>query len=275
MPFLDDLAAGMAALDSRAPVNKATIANQLSAGFSSLWRATGTPTAGAIPGAAAIPTKATSGALLNFANPASGNARYVAQASLALSIVGATVYVVDRLAHMGGLNATLTTAQTVGIDVNSLKGTRAKTDLTDVTWWMEIYTDIGTTGTTATIVYVSDTDASNQNITSYAIGGASPANRAGRMFPVIPNAGHPIRSITSVTQAASTLTAGSYGFTAVRNLGSMTVDLANKAQIADWASLPIAQIADDACLALMMLCLSTATGTVIGSFTIPEVTIPT
>lgn len=275
MAFLDDLAFGLSNPTCTVPINKASIATQLSAGFSSLWRATGIPAQGAIPTTAAIPTKATSGAMFNYANPASGSARYLAQASIAMSVAGATLYFVDRLAHMGGLNATLTTAQTVGIDVNSLKGTRAATDLHDVTWWLEIYSDIGTTATTGTIVYVSDTDASSQNITGFAIGGASPANQDSRIFPITPVAGHPIRSITSFQQVATTGTAGNYGFTAVRNLGSVTCDLANKSITADWASLPLAQLADDACLTMLMLCLTTSTGTVIGSVSVPEVVIPT
>jgi hypothetical protein len=274
MAFLDDLAAAIADPACRAQINKASVANQLSAGFCSLWRATGTPTQAAIPGAAAIPTKATSGALATWTNPTAGRHRYLAASSIAMSVVGASVDFVDRVAHMGGLNATLLTAQTVGIDVNSLKGTRCSTTLAEVQWWLEIYTDIGTTATTGTIVYVSDTDASTQNIAGFAIGGASPANRAGRMFPIVPNAGHPIRSITSFQQVASTLTAGSYGFTATVPLSNVVSVVANRKDKDDWASLPIARLHQDACIAMIMLCLTTSSGTVIGHASIPDVLTP-
>jgi hypothetical protein len=272
--FLDDLAAAMADPASGVLINKASIANQLSGGFCSMWRATGTPTQAAIPGAAAIATKATSGALFTWTNPASGRHRYITEADITLSVLGAACIFIDRLAHMGGLNATLLTAQTVGIDCNSLKGTRAAANLSNVQWWLEIYTDIGTTATTGTIVYVSDTDGSNQNVAGFAIGGASPANRAGRMFPIVPNAGHPIRSITSFQQVATTGTAGSYGFTATVSLGSSVNELASKARKDDWASLPIARLHQDACVAMIVQCLTTSTGTVVGLLSIPEVATP-
>lgn len=274
MAFLDDIAAATADPASGVPINKASIASQLSAGFTSMWRATGTPAQAAIPGAAAIPTKATLGALFTRTNPAIGRHRYITAADITLSVLGAKVMFVDRLAHMGGLNATLTTAQTVGIDCNSLKGTRAAADLKNVQWWMEIYTNIGTTGTTGTIAYVSDTDGSAQNITGFAIGGASPASAAGRAFPIVGNAGHPIRSITSFQQVATTGTAGSYGFTATVSLGSSVCELASKARKDDWASLPIARLHQDACVAMVMQCLTTSTGTVVGVVNIPEVATP-
>lgn len=274
MGFLDDLAAAVADPASRAPINKAGVASQLSAGFCSMWRATGTPAQAAIPGAAAIPTKATLGSLMNWTNPASGRHRYLAAATVALAVLGASVDFVDRIAHMGGLNATLTTAQTVALDVDSLKGTRAANDLSNVQWWLEVYTDIGTTATTGSIVYVSDTDASTQTITGFAIGGASPANRAGRMFPIVPVAGHPIRSITSFQQVATTGTAGSYGFTATVQLGNSVCAIANKKEKDDWASLPLARLHEDSCVAMIVLCLSTTSGTILGHASIPDVLTP-
>jgi hypothetical protein len=275
MAFLDDLAAAIADPACRAPINKASIANMLSAGFASLWRATGVPAQAAIPGAAAIPTKATAGALRSWTNPASGRHRYLAASSVAMSVVGASIEFVDRVAHMGGLSATSLAVQAVGIDVNSLKGTRVATDVSNVEWWLEIYTDIGTTATTGTIVYVSDTDASNQNIAGFAIGGASPANRAGRMFPITPVAGHPIRSITSFTQVASTVSAaGSYGFTATVPLGNVVGVVANRREKDDWASLPIARLHENACIAMVMQCLTTSTGTVTGHASVPDVFTP-
>ena len=274
MGFLDDLAAGIADPACRAPINKASIANQLSTGFCSMWRATGTPAQAAIPGAAAIPTKATLGALRTWTNPASGRHRYLAAGTITMSVLGASVFFVDRIAHMGGLNGTLTTAQTVGISADSLRGTRAAADLSNVQWWLEIYTDIGTTATTGTITYVSDTDASTQTITGFAIGGASPANRAGRMFLIQPLAGHPIRSITSFQQVATTAVAGNYGFVATVPLASAVCPLASMAVQLDWMALPIARLHQDTCIAMIVQCLTTSSGTIVGFASVPDVATP-
>jgi hypothetical protein len=274
MGFLDDLAAAVAVPANRAPISKASVANQLSTGFCSMWRATGTPAQAAIPGAAAIPTKATLGALTAWTNPASGRHRYLAEALVTLSVLGAAVWFVDRIAHMGGLNGTLTTAQTVGISADSLRGTRAAADLSNVQWWLEIYTAIGTTATTGTITYVSDTDASTQTITGFSIGGASPASAASRMFLIQPLAGHPIRSITSFQQVATTGAAGSYGFTATVPLASAVCPLANMPTKLDWASLPIARLHEDACIAMIVQCLTTSSGTIVGYASVPDVATP-
>lgn len=273
MAFVDDIASGLASpLCPKAIIQKASIASQAVSGYSSLWRATGWPAQGAIPGAASIPTKATLGAFLTFPTPSVGKTRYAAQALISCVNATNTCILVDRLAHMGGLNGTLTSVQTVGIDVTSLKGTRCRSDVSDVQWWLEIYTNIGTTATTGSIVYISDTDGTTQTITGYAIGGASPASAASRMFPITPLAGHPIRSITSFQQAATTGTAGSYGFTATRNLGIVDTSQANMSVNRDWAQLPITNLHDDTCLNMIVLCGTTSTGNIFGSISLPEIT---
>lgn len=247
-------------------VNKATIASQLAGGWTSLWRATGTPAQAAIPGAAAVCTDALTGALDRAVpTPAGGQRNALLSAAMAFGNAGPLMYVVDRLAHMGGLSGIVTTAQTVSVDITSLAGSRCAADYSDVRWWLEIYTAIGTTGVTVTVNY-TDSGGTARTTTVTGFGGASPANQPGRAFPIIPAAATPlpIRSIESVTHV-TTGTAGSYGVTATRNLAAVPAPgVANYAVPFDWARLGAPTVHEDACLALMMLCATTSSGAVNG-----------
>lgn len=275
MGFVDDIAIGLAdPACTRRPLLKSTVTSQAANGWTSLWRAAGDPPQAAIPGAAAIPTKSTTGAAINFANAGAGKTRYLAHADLTCSNASTVIAIVDRLAHMGGLVGNVTTVQTVGIDVNSLKGTRCANDVSDVRWWLEIYTAIGTTATTGSIVYVSDTDGSTQTITGFAVGGASQLNAANRIFPVFPLAGHPIRSITSFQQVATTGTAGSYGFAATRILGIVGTKAVNVGENRDWAQLPITALHNDTCIAFITQNGTTSSGNIFGLISLPEITTP-
>lgn len=253
------------------PVIKATIATQGAGGWSSLWRATGTPAQGATPGAAAICTDALTGSLGPVPTPAGGQRNAALRAAMASGSAGPLVVLVDRLAHMGGLSGTTAspTAQTVNVDITSLAGTRCRTNYADVTWWLEIYADVGTTAVTATVNY---TDANGDaRTTTLSFGGASPLNQDSRIFPIIPAAATPlpIRSVQSVTLSASTLTAGSFGVTATRELSPLALPaVANYADLYDWARLGAPTVHEDACLAFIMLCTTTATGALTGSVTI-------
>lgn len=247
-------------------VNKATIATQGAGGWSSLWRATGVPTQGAIPGAVAICTDALTGSLGTIPTPAGGQRNALLQAALACSNAGPLVLVVDRLAHMGGLSGTVITAQTVSASVVSLAGTRCQSDYSDVTWWLEIYTAIGTTAVTATVAYTDS--GGNARTTTLSIGGASPLNQASRCFPIVPAAATPlpIRSVESVTLSASTGTAGSFGVTATKTIATVALaPVGNYGVGYDWAALGAPTVHGDACLSFVMLCATTSTGALIGS----------
>lgn len=244
---------------SRAPSNlaftKPAIANQGAGLLCSLWRAGGIPAAPTAPGAAVVCNDATAGSLGAIGTVGVGERALLTLANITAA-TATTLFVVDRLAHMGGLSGTVTTAQTVNVSAVSLAGTRCRTDYADVRWGIEIYTDIGTTAATATVAYTDS--GGNARTTTLTIGGASPANRAGRLFEIIPQAATPlpIRSVESVTLGVTTGTAGSFGVTAwVRK-----VDIALQANVArdlDWAQLGAPEV-PSACLALIALCTSTA-----------------
>lgn len=251
------------------PVIKASIATQGAGGRTSLWRATGTPAQGAIPGAAAVCTDALTGSLGTIPTPGGGQRNAALRVAMASASAGPLVLLVDRLAHMGGLSGTATTSQTVSASVVSLAGTRCASDYTDVTWWAEIYTDIGTTATTLTVTYTDSGGTSRT--TTLSLGGASPLNQDSRIFPIIPAAATPlpIRSIESVQLTATTGTAGSWGITATREIAPLALPpVANYADLYDWARLGAPTVHADACLSFVQLCTTTSTGALTGSVAI-------
>lgn len=259
------LLTAMADPATRAPflVNKATIANQLAGGFSSLWRATGTPTQPAIPGAAATPQASDTGSLVNFADAAGGASWYLARLNLARTTAGDSIIIGDRVGHMGGLSGVTTGAQTVNVDVsgssNNLANRVNQTTYEDVEWYAEIYTDIGTTGQTCTVTYTNAAGTGGQT-TTFTLGGASPANRAGRLFPIIPANGDRIRSIQSVSIATTTGTAGSWGITAIKRYTNECYPVALRSDISPWDRLGLPPIPNKAHLMLYANTITTSTG---------------
>jgi len=107
------------------------------------------------------------------------------------------VQIHDRLAHMGGLNGTLTTAQTVGVDVSvsALDSRRGDSSYSDVQWWLEWYTATGSTAVTATVSYTNAAGVSGKTTTVYIAASLA----ASRMLPIIGSGGEFIKSIQSVT----------------------------------------------------------------------------
>ena len=104
---------------SRIVIDKASIASQAVGTYVSLWRATGQPGQGAIPAAAANCNNTTVGGI-GFTQQVAPATSYGAYLEVATGNSAMTMEIHDRLVHMGGLNGTLTTAQTVGIDFSSI-----------------------------------------------------------------------------------------------------------------------------------------------------------
>lgn len=265
---IDTLIAALANNASRIVIDKATIANQTAGGFASLWRATGQPGQGAIPTTAAIPTSATLGAM-GFANQTDPVKSYLAWLSLNSPNAGNNVEIHDRVAHMGGLVLNVTTSQTVtGLDLATLSlpaARRGDSNYSDIQWWLEVYTDGGATASNATI-NVTYNDDSTGNLTAVAVGGTLRAGRMIPLTPLIPTAqqGKFIKGINSVILSASTTVAGNFGFTATRPRTSVSLNVANKTEVFDWAQLGLPEIPNDACLQIVMVCITTSTGTLRG-----------
>lgn len=252
-------------------INKATIANQAAAGYCSLFRATGTPTQASIPSTAAVCDKTLTGALINQTNASGNDARgnpkknYIGGLDVTcLANLPSQLIFYDRLAHMGGLSGTSTSSQTVGVDVSgsgSSLNSRRLSDYSDVRWFIEIYTDIGTSGQTLTITYTNAAGTGSRT-TTMTVGGASPANRAGRMFEIIPtnNSSEKIQSIQSAQFGTTTGTAGSFGVTALKQI--LLLPQRFVGDDGGWDPLELMrEVPPDACLAMMALCGTTSSPT--------------
>lgn len=264
----DQLIDALANNASRLVLDKATLTGQVAGAYSSMWRATGTPGQGAIPAAAAICTKALTGAI-GFTNQTAPTKSLLAWLWAVCSNNATTLEIHDRIAHMGGLNLTLTTAQTVGVDVQNL-GVDAErlgsATFDDLQWWYEIYTAGGATASNATFNVTFD-DGSTANLgTVLAVGGTLAASRLFSLDALKSTAqqARKIRGVNTVTLSASTGTAGSAGVTVTRPRTVLPMSLANFSNVADWAATGLPDIPNDSCLLLIVLPSTTSTGTIRG-----------
>lgn len=214
----------------------------------SLWEYEGSPSHGAVPTTGAIPVNTTAGGLQQT-DPGGGRQKWCTGMVVAPSQPG-TLTMLDRLFHIGSLSGTTLTAQTVQGDPASPALTRY-TDGVGVKAYVEIYTQIGATPTTLTMAYYNQAGASK---TSPAVAiGATGLREANRIIPIPLAAGDTgIQSVTSVTLAGSTGTAGNFGVVIARPLVTVCC-LGNQAGVRDLiAGLPsIVEIKTDACLWMM------------------------
>lgn len=255
---------------SRLVIDKASLSNTAAGQYHSLWRATGQPGQGAIPGAAAVCNNSLTGAF-QFTQQTPPATSYGAWASAVCSNSAVTIEIHDRLMHMGGLSGTVTTAQTVNLDLNANLATdnldkrKGDANFSDVQWWLEWYTDTGGTAVTATVA-VTYNDGTSGNLSSISL---AATRRASLMVPLngyIPAAasGKYIRDVDSITLSTTTGTAGSFGVTATRQRMDLPLNLANKKEIFNWADLGLPEIFNSSCLFPLQLASTTTTGTVRG-----------
>lgn len=264
----DQIIDGLGNNNNRIIWDKASLGTQVVGQYCSLWRATGVPAQGAIPASAAYCTKALTGAI-GFDNQTGPATSYLGYHTLLCGVANTNLEIHDRLAHMGGLNGTLLTAQTVGIDLSTINAggpvpaaRLGDANYSDVMWFLEWYTATGATASNAT-VNVTYNDGTTGNLAAIAIGGAAIAASQCRQLVSAVN-GKFIRGVNSVTLSASTGTAGSFGVTATRQRASMSVPIANRVEVFDWAQLGLPEIPNDSCLAGMLLSISTVTGSIKG-----------
>ena len=264
---VDAIVDAMANKSSHLIIDKASIASQAAGNYVSLWRATGQPGQGALPAAAAACNNATVGAI-NFTQQTAPSTSYLAQLEVSCGNSAMTLEIHDRLAHMGGLNGTLTTAQAVGIDFNSLTADnlparRGDTNFSDIQWWLEWYTATGATAANATVA-VTYNDGTTGNLTAASLAATRPASLMIPLNGLIPSAGAGkyIRAVNTVTLSATTGTAGSFGVTATRFRGSVFAPIANAKFKEDWATLGLPEIANRSCLFPIVQTSTTSSGTI-------------
>lgn len=249
---------------SRIILDKASLANTVAGQFFSLWQANGFPAPGATPtGVASVCTLPLLGAP-SFDQQTAPATSYLAWHSLLASNSNTSVEVHDRLAHVGGLSGTVTTAQgALSLVTTAPSSARLgdATNFSDVQWWLEVYSPLGSTAVNAT-VNVTYNNNSTGNLTAFSLA-ATP--RAGRLYPLISaSPGLFIKAVNSVTLSATTGTAGNFGITATRQRSVLFANVANKAESFDWAMLGFPELPNDTCLMYIVPCSTTTTGTIRG-----------
>lgn len=266
---LDGIFNALANNSSRLVIDKANIANAVAGQFHSLWRATGQPGQGAIPAAVANCNNTTLGGF-NFTQQTLPATSYLGYLEAVSSNSSVTMEWHDRLVHMGGLNGTLTTAQTVGIDFLSITADNmvariGDTNYSDIQWFLEWYTDTGATAVTATVA-VTYNDGTTGNLTGISLAATRRASFMQPLNGLIPAAaaGKYIRAVNTVTLSATTATAGNFGVTATRPRASLLCPVANMKWSADWAALPVSEVPNSSCIFMVQIAGTTSTGTVRG-----------
>lgn len=240
----------------------ATVAGRLS----SLWEFEGCPSGGAAPGAVAVPTNATDGALKQT-DPGGGRTKWLLGMSATASVAG-TLILYDRLLHISGLDATNASAQTVGGTLTRYTGSEAVGNQI----WVEIYSQIGSSATTITALY--DDQGSSTNVTSTATAFGGTALREPQRIIPIPLASddNGVKNLVSVDLAGSTTGAGNFGASIVRPLLALQLPVAGVGQtrnlISDMPG-PI-EIKTGACLALAWLANGTTAPQIYGNISMIE-----
>lgn len=142
----DGIIAGLASGADRILIDKASLSNAVAGQIFALWTAGTVPAAGAAPTTAAVCTSALTGAV-SFPNQTAPASSYLGWATLATGNANQGIEIHDRLAHMGGLSGTVTTAQGALSLVTTNPGADRLGDAnySDVQWFLEVYTALGAT----------------------------------------------------------------------------------------------------------------------------------
>lgn len=239
------------AIDNR--IDSAAATATIAGKWSSLWRYNKSRGgSGAVPSTPVAPDNATRGGLMQT-DPSGGREKWLLGQACISNAAGAML-LYDRLLHDGGLSGIVTTAQTVGGTLTRNTGGEGNQI------WAEIYTQIGASATTITASYTNQAGTSGRTTKTVAIGNTG--NREGeRMLPLpLQDGDTGVRSVESVTLAASTGTAGNFGITIMKPLG---IGLISGVALGYWrdyvAGLPgLPKIDTDACLCLAFFANSTA-----------------
>ena len=244
---------------------KVSVSNRTAGELASLWKLAGFPTVGVTPTTASYCDSSLVGSW-PIPNPGTLQ-QYIAKMTASSSVIGQLI-LMDRLAHMGGLSGTLTTAQTVNLDVvTPASQGRCGADGTGVLWCLEWYTDTGATAVTATITYTNQDDVSGRT-TTVAL---AATRRASLLLPILPNTSDlRIKSIQSVQLSATTGTAGNFGVTAMVRQVEVPMPIVGVGTVLDYAQTGLEKISQYSCLFLALVCGSTSTGNILGSFEVVQ-----
>lgn len=239
-------------------------AANVSGQMTSLWQYNGVPSDGIAPTTVAAPTNLTTGSL-RYSNASGGRSKYLLHAAATCGAAG-TLILYDRLLHIGGLSATTTTPQTVAGSLTRNTGGLGNQI------WAEIYTQIGATGTTITASYTNETGASGHTTQAATFGntGFREVQRMIQMPLASGDAG--VQVVASCTVLASTLTAGNFGITVLKQLVAIPLGLSAAGSVLDFASGPkdFPLVEANSCLAWMILANTTTVPQLYGTVQFTE-----
>lgn len=212
-------------------VNAAVATTPVAGRMTSLWAYEG---AGAPHGYAATPPTTavaldkTSNGAMYLVDPTSGKELHMTAFGGNLGLSAGRVIVYDRLSHNGGLSGTATGAQTTNLPTAAL--TRYTSGV-GVEAWLEIYTQIGVTGTTVTASYTNTVPTAGR--TSPAVAWGNTGLREAQRLVALPyqQGDVGVRSVQSVTNAATTGTAGAFGVVLVKQLASFQTNFTGAGQM--------------------------------------------
>jgi len=223
--------------------------------YVSLWQYDGTHGNGSAPGAVAVPTNSTNGAL-PITNPGGSREKWLTQVSGASSAAG-VLLLYDRLLHISGLSGTSTADQTVQGASPSVVLTRNTGGVGNIVFY-EVYTQIGATATTITMTYTNSAGTGSRTSTQ-TIGGTGFRNaQSGYIIPLA--AGDKgVQAVEKVKLTATTGTAGDFGITIAKPIAYIPIGTVGVMGFRDFSTgLPgIPKIDTDACLAFLFLSNST------------------
>ena len=244
----------------------------VSAGITSLWRAFGSPRYGIAPTTVEAPTSATQGAL-PLVNAGGARELWLVRMSAIVedSNYGDSVHLFDRLLHIGGLDGTVTSAQTVGGTLTRNTGGAGNGI------FIEVYDSVGVTATTLTVDYTNQDGVTGRTGTVRQFGDSDFAGGYGGetnvMIPVILQAGDTgVQAVADVTLAATTGTAGDFGVTIAKRLTKMNLRGDSAAGCVDLTTAVggPALIENDACLNLVVYAEGGTAASVYGMISVVE-----
>jgi hypothetical protein len=214
----------------------------------SLWRYDGVNFAGgAIPGAVAAPDRTTVGAMA-FTNPGGARQKWLINA-WTTGLVGGTLLIYDRLLHIGGLSATVTS--------HAVGGTLTRyTDGEGNFAFAEIYTIIGSSGSTIRLSDYDNSVPTGSRVGPYVVIGGTGFREVTRAIMLPLQSGDTgISDITSIELSGTTGTAGSFGVTIGHPIAYLGVGAPGACGWRDFTTgMPgIPEVEPDACLSLLWI----------------------
>jgi hypothetical protein len=230
----------------------------------SLWRYDGFPAGGNAPGATAIPTNSTTGAL-PFTDPGGGRASWLTQ-FWATGLVSGTLILYDRLLHQGNLSGSSTADQTVGDTITRNTGGAGNIV------FVEIYSVIGGTAREVTMSYTNQSGTSGQTSVATKIGATGWRENNRVILLPLQSGDTGVQAVASLTLSASTGGTGAMGITIGNPLAYVGIGTAGGAGWRDFVTgLPgIPSIQSGSCLSLMFFPTSTAPPEITGGYSIVE-----